>query len=94
MLIDITISFIIRFLLIFIFARAVLHKLRNFNHFNTQLSTYRLVPNALIAAFSFFLILVEGFLAFSLLFKNWLYPSIYRCRGVGSVCRSHEHQPG
>jgi hypothetical protein len=74
--VDITISFIIRFLLVFIFARGVLHKLRNFSHFTVQLSSYRLVPDSLIPAFSCFLILVEGFLAFSLLVEGWLYPSL------------------
>jgi|WetSurMetagenome_2_1015567.scaffolds.fasta_scaffold106754_3 hypothetical protein len=74
MAIDTTIIFIIRFLLVFIFSRAVLHKLRNFHHFGTQLGTYELLPNSLLPAFSFFLILLEGFLAFSLLFSGWSYP--------------------
>jgi Methylamine utilisation protein MauE len=75
MTVDFTISFIIRFLLVFIFARAVLHKLGDLSHFNAQLETYRLIPSPLVPAMSFFLILIEGFLAFSLLLSGWLYPS-------------------
>jgi hypothetical protein len=75
MSVDITISFILRFLLAFIFSRAALHKLCNFSHFNTQLRAYGLLPDPLLSASAFFLILIEGFLAFSLLFKEWQYPS-------------------
>ncbi len=38
-------------------------------------AAYRLLPDPLLPAFSCFLILVEGFLAFSLLVTGWLYPS-------------------
>jgi Methylamine utilisation protein MauE len=75
MTVDITISFIIRFLLVFIFARAVLHKLGDLSHFNAQLETYRLIPSLLVPAMSIFLILIEVFLAFSLLLSGWSYPS-------------------
>lgn len=75
MSIDITISYILRFLLVFVFLRAVLHKLGNYSHFNVQLETYRLLPTHLLPAFSCFIILVEGFLTFGLLVKGWLYPS-------------------
>jgi len=75
MLVDITISYILRILLAFIFSRAALHKLCNFRHFNAQLSSYRLLPDPLLPAFSCFLILIEGFLAFGVLVKDWLYPS-------------------
>jgi len=75
MSVDITISYILRLLLVFVFMRAVLHKLRSYSHFNAQLSSYRLLPDALLPAFSCFLILLEAFLAFSLLVTGWLYPS-------------------
>jgi hypothetical protein len=75
MSIDVTISFIFRLLLVFIFALAVSHKIRNFDHFTTQLRAYGLLPDRLLSPFAFFLILIEGFLAFSLLFKEWQYPS-------------------
>lgn len=75
MSVDITISYILRFLLVFVFLRAVLHKLGSYSHFYAQLRSYRLLPDPLLPAFSCFLILVEGFLAFSLLVTDWLYPS-------------------
>jgi Methylamine utilisation protein MauE len=75
MSVDITISYILRVLLVFVFSRAALHKLCNFSHFNAQLRSYRLLPDPLLPAFSSFLIVVEGSLAFSLLVKGWLYPS-------------------
>jgi Methylamine utilisation protein MauE len=75
MFVDITISYILRFLLVYVFLRAVLHKLGGYSHFKAQLGSYRLLPAPLIPAFSFFLIFVEGFLVFGLLAKEWLYPS-------------------
>ncbi len=81
MSVDITVSFIIRFLLAFIFARGAAHKLRHFSHFTVQLDSYRLVPNILIPGFSCLLILVEVFLTFGLLVEEWLYPS-YIAAGV------------
>ncbi len=72
---DITVSYILRILLVFIFSRAALHKLCNFRHFNAQLRSYRLLPEPLLPTFSCFLILIEGFLALGVLVKDWLYPS-------------------
>jgi glucose dehydrogenase len=81
MSVDVTVSFIIRFLLAFIFARGAAHKLRHFSRFTVQLDSYRLVPDMLIPGFSCLLILVEVFLTFGLLVEEWLYPS-YIAAGV------------
>jgi len=75
MTIDITISFVIRFLLVFIFLRAALHKVNHYQHFKVQLRTYRLLPDSLVPAFTIFLIFLEGILSFTLPIAGWLYPS-------------------
>jgi len=75
MLVDITVSYILRILLAFVFSRGVLHKLCNFSQFNATLRSYRLLPEPLLPLISCFLILIEGFLAFGVLVKDWLYPS-------------------
>jgi hypothetical protein len=76
MTIDSTISLIIRLLLVFVFLRAAMHKMRNFHHFSTQLIRYRLVARSLIPTFSMVLILIEVSLVFTLLVASWRYPSL------------------
>jgi hypothetical protein len=75
MSIDIEISFIVRFLLVFIFSRAALHKVSNYQQFYTQLKAYHLLPVPLLPAFAIFLALIEAYLAVTLLVQGWLYPS-------------------
>jgi hypothetical protein len=75
MSVDITISFILRFLLVFIFARAAMHKIRHFRQFCAQVDAYDLLPGSVITAFSMLLALVETYLALMLLAQGWLHPS-------------------
>ncbi len=71
----ITISFVLRFLLVSIFLRAALHKISHYREFSAQLAAYQLLPRPLLSAFALFLILLEGFLALSLFIGGWVYSS-------------------
>ena len=73
---DITVSFIFRLLLAFIFLRGALHKLRKRDHFSAQLEAYQLLPATLVPAVSITLALLEGYLACALLAARWTHPSI------------------
>jgi len=68
MSVAVAISFALRFLLAFVFLRGALHKVLHYGNFRTQLAAYELLPAALLPAFTVFLILLEAFLALSLLF--------------------------
>jgi hypothetical protein len=76
MSVAVTISYILRFLLVFIFLRAALHKVRHYQQFCAQVEAYQLLPEFVLPAFSIFLILVETYLALTLLVHGWLHPSI------------------
>ena len=73
--VDLTVSFILRLLLAFIFLRGALHKLGKRQHFHAQLAAYQLLPAALVPAFSIMLPLIEGYLACALLAERWTHPS-------------------
>ncbi len=76
MSIDIAISTIIRVLLVFVFLRAMLHKLGHYYHFTAQLESYRLLPTVILPAFALLLILIEGLLAFTLVIVRWPVPPV------------------
>jgi hypothetical protein len=75
MSVAVAISFALRCLLAFVFVRAALHKVRHYRDFRTQLAAYQLMPARLQSAFTVFLILLEAFLALSLVFGGWTYTS-------------------
>ena len=74
MTIDITMNYTLRVLLVFIFLRAMLHKLSHYHHFTAQLERYRLLPTVSVPAFALFLLLLEGALALALLRPSWPAP--------------------
>lgn len=74
MAIDITLNYSLRVLLVFIFLRAMFHKMRHYQHFVAQLESYRLLPAMIVPASALFLILIEGLLAISLLRTSWPAP--------------------
>jgi hypothetical protein len=76
MSIDITIIFVIRFLLAFIFLRAALHKVNHYRQFSAQINSYRLLPGGLLTIVTLALTLIEGSLALTLLVTSWPYPSV------------------
>lgn len=75
MSVDITISVILRILLVFIFLRAALHKARHYKQFCAQVEAYQLLPTSLVPAFTVSLTLLEVYLAIGLLVTEWSYPS-------------------
>ncbi len=74
MAIDITVNYTLRVLLVFIFLRAMIHKLRHYPHFTAQLEQYRLLPPVSVPAFALFLVLLEGALSLALLRTSWSAP--------------------
>jgi hypothetical protein len=75
MTLDITVICTVRLLLIFVFARAVWHKLANKHQFVAQLNSYQLLPEPLAPAFALFLVLVEGCLVCTLPVPGWRVPA-------------------
>lgn len=76
MSVDITISYILRFLLVLIFLRSVLHKLSDYHQFCSELKSYRIVPEYLSRVFAPSLLFLEGYCALTLLIQGWLHPAI------------------
>jgi uncharacterized membrane protein YphA (DoxX/SURF4 family) len=73
---DIAISYILRFLLVAIFFRSVLHKIRNYPQFYAELDAYQLLPGFLLPLCALLLPLLEGYCALTLLIQGWLPPSV------------------
>jgi uncharacterized membrane protein YphA (DoxX/SURF4 family) len=83
MVIDLTVSMILRLLLAYIFLRAALHKVSDLQRFVAQLDAYDLLPQRLLHRVAYLLIATECTLALTLPVPIWWLPPVVAATLLG-----------